>query len=48
VAAHKTGVTSPFLPAVATAICIVVRVLAIQYRVDAPIAPSARRMPEED
>jgi uncharacterized membrane protein YeiH len=47
VTARKLGVSSPFLPAVAAAICIVVRVLAIQYRVDAPIAPGERRVEAE-
>jgi uncharacterized membrane protein YeiH len=47
VAARKLGVTNPFVPGVAAAICITVRVLAIQYGVDAPIARSERRTDDE-
>jgi uncharacterized membrane protein YeiH len=42
VAAQESGTRSPVVPVVAAAVCVGVRLLALTYRVDVPIAPSAR------
>src|SRR4051794_27376162 len=43
VIAQKSGATSPVFPALAVAVCVALRLAALRYGVNVPIAPSERR-----
>ena len=42
VAAQESGTRSPVFPVIAVGVCVVVRIAALRYRVNVPIAPSER------
>ena len=42
VAAQESGTRSPVFPVIAVVVCVVVRIAALRYRVNVPIAPSER------
>jgi uncharacterized membrane protein YeiH len=46
VAAQESGTRSPVFPVIAVGVCVAVRLAALRYRVNVPIAPSERNAPD--